>query len=130
MEFEEYQNSIQHTLIYREKIAGVLTRLGLEHGTQAYINVSKLLALSYTSLGMGEAGEVQGKIKKVIRDSGGMITDEVRMAIAGELGDTLWYLAAVADELGLNLGDIAQANLNKLADRKDRGVIEGSGDTR
>jgi NTP pyrophosphatase (non-canonical NTP hydrolase) len=130
MRFDEYQEAVQETLIYREKIWQILTEVGLEPGTKAFLKVAKLLEISYASLGMGEAGEVQGKVKKVIRDSGGVIDDAVREKIAGELGDTLWYVAATADEFGLSLGDIAAGNLNKLADRKARGVIGGSGDTR
>lgn len=130
MKFSEYQAEIQKTLIYREKISEILEGLGVGPGHEAYVGLSKLLSVSYAALGMGEAGEVQGKVKKVIRDSGGVISDEVRQKIAGELGDTLWYLAATADELGLDLGEIAQANLDKLTDRRARGVIGGSGDDR
>jgi NTP pyrophosphatase (non-canonical NTP hydrolase) len=130
MEFSDYQDGIQHTLIYRDRINGIMESLGLSEDHPAFDGVTRLLGVSYAALGMGEAGEVQGKIKKVIRDSGGVITDEVREQIAGELGDTLWYLAAVADEFELDLGAIAQGNLDKLSDRKDRGVISGSGDTR
>jgi len=130
MDFNEYQDAIEHTLIYRDKIGGILAELGLQEGTPTYAGVAKLLAVSYASLGMGEAGEVQGKVKKVIRDSGGVIDDKVRATIAGELGDVLWYVAATADEFGLSLSDVAQGNLDKLFDRKVRGVIGGSGDNR
>lgn len=88
------------------------------------------LALAYVGLGLGEAGEVQGKLKKVIRDDGGVLSDEKRAAIAAELGDLLWYIAAIASELKYDLEDIAQANLDKLSDRRNRGVISGSGDNR
>ena len=130
MKFDDYQDEVQETLIYREKISDILGGLGVGPGHEAHAGLSKLLSVSYASLGLGEAGEVQGKIKKIIRDSGGVITDDVRKKIAGELGDTLWYLVALADELGLKLSDIAVENLDKLADRKARGVIQGSGDTR
>jgi NTP pyrophosphatase (non-canonical NTP hydrolase) len=130
MKFSDYQDSIQHTLVYRERIAGIMEDLGLAQDHPAFNGVTRLLGVSYAALGMGEAGEVQGKVKKVIRDSGGVITDKVREQIAGELGDCLWYLAAVADEFELDLGAVAEANLAKLADRKERGVISGSGDTR
>ena len=130
MKFSDYQAEIQKTLVYRERIAAIIQGLGIGVDHEAYAGVTKLLEVSYASLGMGEAGEVQGKVKKVIRDSGGEITDEVRAKIAGELGDTLWYLAATADEFGLDLGEIAQGNLDKLLDRKARGVISGSGDNR
>lgn len=85
----------------------------------------------YPALGLGnEAGEVQGKIKKVLRDNGGSFTDEHKAKIADELGDVLWYLSAVADDLGYTLDTIAQNNLTKLISRRERGVIQGSGDNR
>ncbi len=85
----------------------------------------------YPALGLaGEAGEVCEHIKKAIRDDGGEITDERRRALRKELGDVLWYLAALSSELGLQMGDIARANVEKLADRQKRGVIHGEGDDR
>jgi len=86
---------------------------------------------AYPALGLaGEAGEVCEQIKKAMRDDGGEITPERHKALRKELGDVLWYLAALAFELDLDLSDIAQANLDKLADRKARGVLQGSGDER
>jgi NTP pyrophosphatase (non-canonical NTP hydrolase) len=87
--------------------------------------------LAYPSLGLaGEAGEVAEHAKKAIRDDGGTITDERRLAMAKELGDVLWYVAQLASELGLELEDIARANLEKLSSRQQRGVLSGSGDER
>ncbi len=88
------------------------------------------MALAYTGLGLGEAGEVQGKIKKILRDDNGVVTNEKRIAIANELGDVLWYVATTAFELKIDLEDVALMNLEKLASRKERGVIVGSGDQR
>ncbi len=85
----------------------------------------------YPALGMAnEAGEALGKIKKVLRDNDGNFTPELSKEIGKEIGDTLWYMAALARDLGLSLDDIAQGNLEKLADRQKRGVIGGSGDNR
>ena len=70
------------------------------------------------------------KVKKLIRDDAGVLSDERRAALAGELGDVLWYVAQVATEAGLDLEDVAQANLDKLASRAERGVLSGSGDDR
>ena len=107
--------------------------------TVAYPGLGTALGLLYTSLGLGnEAGEVLGKVKKLVRDDNGNmlitsqleITDEKRAAIAKELGDTLWYLAMVATEMNLSLNDIAYENIQKLADRKERGVLKGDGDNR
>jgi NTP pyrophosphatase (non-canonical NTP hydrolase) len=87
--------------------------------------------LSYPTLGLaGEAGEVAEHAKKAIRDDAGSVTDERRKAMAKELGDVLWYVAQLASELGLELDQIAQDNLEKLFSRQRRGVLSGSGDER
>ena len=87
--------------------------------------------LLYPTLGLcGEAGEAAEKVKKAIRDDGGILTGERREALAGELGDVLWYLAQLATEAGLDLDEIAEANLAKLRSRQERAVLHGSGDTR
>ena len=69
------------------------------------------------------AGEVAGKVKKNIRDG-------TESNVASEIGDVLWYCAMLANELGVNLGKIMEKNLEKLNDRKQRGTLQGSGDTR
>ena len=69
-------------------------------------------------------------MKKAIRDDGGALSDERRAALAAELGDVLWYLAQLATEAGLDLDEIAEDNLAKLLSRRDRGVLQGSGDAR
>jgi NTP pyrophosphatase (non-canonical NTP hydrolase) len=87
--------------------------------------------LAYPALGLsGEAGEVAEHAKKAIRDDRGQISDERRAAMAKELGDVLWYVAQLASELGLDLDEIAQANLDKLLSRQQRGVLSGDGDDR
>ncbi len=72
-----------------------------------------------------EAGEVAGKIKKQIRDGGVEV-----MGTIDEIGDVFWYLARLCDELGFDAEDVLQRNWAKLSDRKERGVIGGSGDKR
>ncbi len=85
----------------------------------------------YPALGLaGEAGEVADKLKKVIRDNDGVLTDPVRDAVAKELGDVMWYVAVLAAELDYDLNTIAKNNLDKLASRQERGVLTGSGDNR
>jgi len=85
----------------------------------------------YPTLGLtGKAGEVAEKIKKVIRDKNGLIDKNTRQELKKELGDVLWYLANLATEAGLSLEEIARTNLEKLASRKKRGKLHGSGDNR
>lgn len=85
----------------------------------------------YTALGLAsEAGEVTDKVKKVIRDSGGVFSDDAKDAIKKELGDVLWYVSGLAWELGYTLDQVADANITKLSSRYDRGKIGGSGDDR
>ena len=85
----------------------------------------------FPTLGLtGEAGEIANKVKKIERDHAGIVTDEVRESIAAELGDLLWYLAALSTELGLDLEAIAKENLEKLASRQQHGTLRGVGDGR
>ena len=83
-------------------------------------------ALEYLALGLtSEAGEVAGKVKKLIRDGKGD-----KKAIASEIGDVLWYCAMLAKETDVPLNDIMKENLRKLHSRKERGTLSGSGDER
>lgn len=83
----------------------------------------------FTALGLNEeAGEVAGKTKKFYRDD--LTEDEARVAVALELGDTLWYLSQCARLWGYTLSEIAEINLAKLKSRHERNVIKGSGDNR
>jgi NTP pyrophosphatase (non-canonical NTP hydrolase) len=87
--------------------------------------------LAYPALGLaGEAGEVAEHAKKAIRDDGGSVSDERKDSMSKELGDVLWYVAQIATELGLDLNEIADQNLQKLLSRQQRGVLSGSGDER
>lgn len=87
--------------------------------------------LEYTTLGLaGEAGEVCNKVKKIIRDNGGIVTDDVRGKISDELGDVIYYWARLADELNLSCESILLKNVEKLNSRKERNVLKGSGDSR
>ncbi len=80
----------------------------------------------YPAMGaVNEAGEVAGKVKKIMRGDAVSYS-----AVADEIGDTLWYLAALARDLGFKLSDIAKGNLSKLASRAERGVLQGNGDNR
>jgi NTP pyrophosphatase (non-canonical NTP hydrolase) len=109
MDLDNYQHRARSTALYPDRGTNIL----------------------YPTLGLcGEAGEVADKVKKVLRDHGGHFSDGHREAIALELGDVLWYLSQLADELGFSLEQIATANLEKLASRAARNVIAGSGDQR
>ncbi len=99
MNFEDYQNEARQTALYPRRMAN----------------------LEYPTLGLaGEAGEVANIVKKIQRDSGGVITEETRGKLLDELGDVLWYISACADELGLTLTQIADYNVAKLAKRHNR----------
>lgn len=102
-QFDHYQRKTQETAIYPED-----------------------KALEYLALGLnGEAGEVAEKVKKHIRDG-----KELDEDFAKELGDVLWYLTRLVDELDADMSEVAEANLDKLFDRKERDKIQGSGDNR
>lgn len=86
--------------------------------TAQYVKDDPQFILMYLSMGLaGEVGETIEKVKKVVRNNGGTMTDETRDSIARELGDVLWYLSQVAKELGVPLSQVGQWNLEKLADR-------------
>ena len=78
----------------------------------------------------GEAGEIAEKVKKIIRDKGGEVSEADKAEMAKEIGDVLWYLAVFADHLGLSFNEIAKSNLDKLQSRQARGVLGGAGDNR
>jgi NTP pyrophosphatase (non-canonical NTP hydrolase) len=91
--------------------------------------------LIYPALGLaGEAGEVAEKVKKLWRNlgqrSGKQISADDRASLVKELGDVLWYVAAMSEELNVKLEHVAEENSRKLLDRKQRGVIKSAGDSR
>lgn len=109
MDFNTYQQKARETAIY--------PNMGSE--------------FTYPALGLvGEAGEIANKLKKVIRDNDGVLTDKVRESVGDEIGDCLWYIAQLATEMGYDLDTLAKSNVNKLASRKERGVLSGAGDNR
>lgn len=96
--------------------------------TAIYPDTHRIL---YPALGMaGEAGEVANKVKKIIRDGPENMPDDWKDQLASEIGDVLWYCAALANDLGMPLALIAAQNRDKLLERKQKGTISGSGDKR
>lgn len=88
-------------------------------------------AATYLALGLnGEAGEAAEVIKKVLRDDNGVFTPVTLAKLKKEMGDVLWYLARLADVTGFSLEEVAAGNLEKLASRKARNVLAGSGNDR
>lgn len=84
-------------------------------------------SIVYPTLGLtGEAGEVSEKVKKWLRGD----RELDKLEVLKEASDCLWYLAALADDLGYSLQEMLDANVEKLASRKERGVLKGSGDNR
>jgi NTP pyrophosphatase (non-canonical NTP hydrolase) len=87
--------------------------------------------LLYVSLGLGgETGEFLDKVKKIMRDNNGVIDETIRVDLAMELGDILWFVAQAAKLLRFPMEDIAVFNIWKLRSRKERGVLQGYGDKR
>jgi len=85
--------------------------------------------ISYPALGLAEeAGEVAGKIKKMMRDN--IQLEDQKEKIEAEMGDVLWYLAALAHDCGLSLQVIAEKNVEKLNARQRAGTLHGEGDNR
>jgi len=109
MTFQEYQELSRKTAVY-------------PNAGDNYIY--PLLGLS------GETGEVSEKFKKIIRDKGGVISENDKVEIAKELGDVLCYLTQISSELKLSLEDVAKPNIQKLKDRQKRNVLNGNGDNR
>ena len=103
MRMKEYQNSAATTAIYKAEHSVIYPALGLA----------------------AEAGEVANKVKKILRDG-----SFDRDGISDEIGDCLWYIAALCRDLNVDLSDIARNNLKKLKDRQERGTIKGNGDKR
>ncbi|HRZ11716.1 MAG TPA: nucleoside triphosphate pyrophosphohydrolase family protein [Kiritimatiellia bacterium] len=110
LDFKAYQEGAMRTAVYPKRGEGNWT---------------------YPALGLaGETGEICEKLKKAIRDDGGRISPERLRDLARELGDVLWYIAALCTELGLAMQEVAEQNLAKLRARQENGKLHGSGDHR
>lgn len=84
-------------------------------------------ALEYLSTGLAaEVGEFCSKVAKTFRKD----KELDKEAAAQELGDVLWFVAQSCHMLGYDMATVATMNINKLLDRKERGVLKGDGDNR
>jgi NTP pyrophosphatase (non-canonical NTP hydrolase) len=111
MNLDDYQRAAAETAIYPAR--------------------KTLQGLVYCTLGLaGEAGELANKVKKILRDSKGVVDLGTVAMLASEAGDVLWYLAELAANLDVKLSEVAEANIDKLAARQRFGTLKGSGDER
>lgn len=111
MDFDEYEKLASRTAIFNDS--------------------QRLYRLYDLGLGIaGESGELVEKLKKIIRDDDGKVTEERREALKKEIGDVLWYLSQLSSALGFKFSEAAEANVKKLEDRYARDMIKGSGDNR
>lgn len=116
MTFDEYQAEITADAAYPHVTANIV----------------------FPAMGLaGEAGELCDKIKKHWRNSNlpvqelrEALTKEQVTEITKELGDVLWYIAAMCTELGIKMSDMVTINVAKYHDRRERGVLKGEGDNR
>lgn len=113
MDFKEYQNKAAKYDL--SEATSDLKEVGF---------MEKVLGLT------GEAGETADKIKKILRDKNGVVSEEDREMIVKELGDTLWYIASIARYLDVDLAEVASGNLEKLESRLQRNKLHGEGDER
>lgn len=116
MELDSYQN-------YTRKTAAHGYRDGV--GNRPELTDMLTEAKIYSALALsGEAGEVCGEVKKIMRRGAAgtvEVEDAERAAVGLELGDVLWYVAKCADEFGFSLEQIARMNIAKLDDRRKNG---------
>jgi NTP pyrophosphatase (non-canonical NTP hydrolase) len=128
--FEKYEQTVVETGIYHDSIQKFVDSLNIPNESNRK-RLHKLLSTLYCTLGMiGEAGEIAEKMKKIIRDKDCNISEEDKQLLIKEDGDVVWYTGALAQEFDSTLEQVAQANIDKLQSRKQRGVISGSGDNR
>lgn len=109
---------------YQKTAAKTDMTIGKGEGVLSIQFMDKVLGL------LGESGEFAEKLKKILRDKDAKLSDTDRQELAKELGDVLWYVAVIANYLDVKLDDIAETNIQKLASRKTRGKLAGSGDNR
>ena len=124
VKLREYAEMVSGAAIYREGVDALVDSASKE-------DLAKMLRIFYATTGLaGEAGEVANKVKKILRDNRGVVDDEVRQRILGELGGVAWYLNAAAEEFDFRIEDVLNYNYDQITDRQARNVIHGDGDDR
>lgn len=136
MDFKEYQAKAVSTAIYQGRgnnlaypVLGLMGEVGeliekVEPALAFYDPMTRrLLKLSW------KASRIAEVVKRVFRGDR-EVNDDFRELVKKELGDVLWYIAAICSELGLDMDEVARLNTEKLASRKKRGKLHGQGDNR
>lgn len=114
----EYQEEVKELSLYKETMPGGIPL--------PKFSVYKPKDIMYTVLGLtGEAGEVANQVKKYVRDDHFVWTPERVMKVKDEIGDVLWYATALCNEMGFELSDVMQCNIDKLHSRQKNGTIKG-----
>lgn len=104
-----------------------VSAMAYSYWVESKIMTTQQERLFENTLGLvGEAGEIAEKVKKTIRDKVALN----RLDMIKELGDVLFYVAALANHLDSNLAEVLETNMDKLNDRESRGVLGGNGDNR
>ena len=121
----DYQDETINTAIYKKSVRDFVRESTLDKAWE-------VMDIQYVTLGLvGEAGEIANKVKKQIRDHPkDTFNDEFKEDMIGEIGDVMWYVSQLCNELNLDLDGIMEANLDKLMARKQAGTLHGSGDKR
>lgn len=132
MQPNEFQELTEETEIYSRAAQKFVHEIftAKDASSSALKDAMKLISIMYCAGKLnGEAGEIGEEVFKAFRDDGKIDNDRAKR-IFNELGDTLWYVARILDLLGFKMEDCMDANIEKLMDRKDRGVLSGSGSDR
>lgn len=121
----DYQDETINTAVYKKSVRDFVRESTLDKAWE-------VMEIQYVTLGLvGEAGEIANKVKKQIRDHPkDAFNDEFKRDMIGEIGDVMWYVSQLCNELGLDLESIMELNVEKLQSRKERGTLQGSGDER
>ncbi len=123
-ELKEYARMTQKAAIYRDEVDDLVAEASDE-------SIAKMLKIFYATTGLaGEAGEVANKVKKILRDCSGVVSEEMKTKLLGELGGVAWYLVALAEELGFTIEEVLEYNYEQIRSRQARGALTGDGDDR